>query len=88
MSPINLATYTMTLWNANALKELARCPYAHCLIDRHMSRHREKDAEAGGEGMGKLQTRKRLWRDSNGTVVAKRRWASLALECPKAISVL
>ncbi|KAH9212205.1 fungal-specific transcription factor domain-containing protein [Leptodontidium sp. 2 PMI_412] len=43
------------------------------LLDRHMSRHREKDAEAGGEGMGKLQTRKRLWRDSNGTVVAKRR---------------
>ncbi|KAH7399851.1 fungal-specific transcription factor domain-containing protein [Cadophora sp. MPI-SDFR-AT-0126] len=43
------------------------------LLDRHMSRHREKDAEAGGEGLGRLQTRKRLWRDANGTVVAKRR---------------
>ncbi len=41
-----------------------------------MSRHREKDAEAGGEGMGKLQTRKRLWRDSDGTVVAKRRFVA------------
>ncbi|KAK6583024.1 hypothetical protein PZA11_004100 [Diplocarpon coronariae] len=38
-----------------------------------MVRHREKDAEAGGEGMGRLQTRKRLWRDATGTVVAKRR---------------
>lgn len=38
-----------------------------------MARHREKDAEAGGEGLGKLQTRKRLWRDSTGAVVAKRR---------------
>jgi hypothetical protein len=38
-----------------------------------MARHRERDAEAGGEGLGKLQTRKRLWRDSTGAVVAKRR---------------
>ncbi|KAE8449879.1 hypothetical protein EG329_007356 [Mollisiaceae sp. DMI_Dod_QoI] len=38
-----------------------------------MARHREKDEEAGGEGLGRLQTRKRLWRDSNGAVVAKRR---------------
>ncbi|PVH89169.1 hypothetical protein DL98DRAFT_555473 [Cadophora sp. DSE1049] len=53
------------------------------LLDRHMSRHREKDAEAGGEGMGKLQTRKRLWRDSDGTVVAKRR---PELEKPKKAS--
>ncbi|KAI6710151.1 hypothetical protein JHW43_007332 [Diplocarpon mali] len=43
------------------------------LLDRHMVRHREKDVEAGGEGMGRLQTRKRLWRDATGTVVAKRR---------------
>jgi hypothetical protein len=42
-------------------------------IDRHMIRHREKDDEAGGEGLGRLQTRKRLWRDSTGAVVAKRR---------------
>lgn len=38
-----------------------------------MTRHREKDEEAGGEGLGRLQTRKRLWRDETGTVVAKRR---------------
>lgn len=38
-----------------------------------MARHREKDEEAGGEGLGRLQTRKRLWRDQTGTVVAKRR---------------
>jgi hypothetical protein len=36
-------------------------------------RHKEKDAEAGGEGLGKLQTRKKLWRDSTGAVVSKRR---------------
>ena len=38
-----------------------------------MARHKEKDEEAGGEGLGRLQTRKRLWRDSTGTVVTKRR---------------
>jgi hypothetical protein len=38
-----------------------------------MLRHKEKDDEAGGEGLGRLQTRKRLWRDSTGAVVAKRR---------------
>lgn len=38
-----------------------------------MARHKEKDAEAGGEGLGKLLTRKRLWRDSTGQIVAKRR---------------
>ena len=42
-------------------------------IDRHMARHKEKDEEAGGEGLGRLQTRKRLWRDSTGAVVTKRR---------------
>lgn len=38
-----------------------------------MARHKEKDEEAGGEGLGRLQTRKRLWRDSTGAVVTKRR---------------
>jgi hypothetical protein len=38
-----------------------------------MVRHKEKDAEAGGEGLGRLQTRKKLWRDSTGAVVSKRR---------------
>jgi hypothetical protein len=42
-------------------------------IDRHMARHKEKDDEAGGEGLGKLLTRKRLWRDSNGVIIADRR---------------
>lgn len=43
------------------------------LTDRHVARHKEKDEEAGGEGLGRLQTRKRLWRDSTGAVVTKRR---------------
>ena len=34
-----------------------------------MQRHRQKDAEAGGEGLGNLATRKRLWKDSHGRVV-------------------
>lgn len=38
-----------------------------------MARHKEKDDEAGGEGLGVLATRKRLWRDSNGTIVNARR---------------
>jgi hypothetical protein len=38
-----------------------------------MARHKEKDDEAGGEGLGRLQTRKKLWRDSTGAVVTKRR---------------
>jgi hypothetical protein len=47
---------------------------AHVIpTDRHMARHKEKDDEAGGEGLGRLQTRKRLWRDSTGAVVTKRR---------------
>lgn len=38
-----------------------------------MARHKEKDNEAGGEGLGKLLTRKRLWRDSTGAIIASRR---------------
>ena len=38
-----------------------------------MARHKEKDDEAGGEGLGVLATRKRLWRDSNGAIVNARR---------------
>ena len=41
--------------------------------DRHMARHKEKDDEAGGEGMGVLATRKRLWRDASGKIVNTRR---------------
>ena len=38
-----------------------------------MIRHKEKDDEAGGEGLGHLATRKRLWRDTNGNIVNARR---------------
>ncbi|EHK99881.1 hypothetical protein M7I_4206 [Glarea lozoyensis 74030] len=43
------------------------------LLDRHMARHKEKDDEAGGEGLGVLATRKRLWRDETGKIVNSRR---------------
>jgi hypothetical protein len=38
-----------------------------------MARHKEKDDEAGGEGLGHLATRKRLWRDGSGNIVNARR---------------
>lgn len=38
-----------------------------------MARHKEKDDEAGGPGLGVLATRKRLWRDSDGNIVNSRR---------------
>jgi len=38
-----------------------------------MTRHKEKDDEAGGEGLGVLATRKRLWRDTDGNIVNARR---------------
>ena len=38
-----------------------------------MARHKEKDDEAGGEGLGILATRKRLWRDADGNIVNARR---------------
>ena len=37
-----------------------------------MNRHRQKDAEAGTEGTGVLNTRKRMWRDEEGNIVTKR----------------
>lgn len=40
--------------------------------DRHMLRHQQKDEEAGGEGLGIVCTRKRLWRDADGNIVTKR----------------
>ena len=43
------------------------------VADRHMARHKEKDDEAGGEGLGILATRKRLWRDADGNIVNARR---------------
>jgi hypothetical protein len=38
-----------------------------------MARHKEKDDEAGGEGLGILATRKRLWKDADGNIVNARR---------------
>ncbi|OTB01071.1 hypothetical protein M426DRAFT_223485 [Hypoxylon sp. CI-4A] len=40
------------------------------LLERHMSRHRRKDEEAGGEGV--LNTRKRMWKDHAGQIVQKK----------------
>lgn len=38
-----------------------------------MFRHQMKDDEAGGDGLGHLATRKKLWRDSDGNIVNARR---------------
>ncbi|KAM5355164.1 hypothetical protein ACJ41O_001810 [Fusarium nematophilum] len=40
------------------------------LLARHMDRHRQRDEEAGGKGV--LNTRKRLWKQSDGAIVQKR----------------
>ena len=37
-----------------------------------MVRHKEKDDAAGGEGLGVVETRKRMWRDANGNITTKR----------------
>ncbi|KAI1373300.1 fungal-specific transcription factor domain-containing protein [Hypoxylon crocopeplum] len=42
------------------------------LLERHMNRHRQKDEEAGGEGIGTLNTRKRMWKDHDGRIVQKK----------------
>ena len=42
------------------------------VTDRHMARHRQRDQEAGGEGLGVVETRKRLWKDIDGSVVKNR----------------
>lgn len=42
------------------------------LLERHMMRHKQRDEEAGGEGLGIVETRKRMWRDSDGNIVSKR----------------
>ena len=56
------------------MRNLAQCSLANSnRLDRHMARHKEKDDEAGGEGLGVLATRKRLLRDSNGAIVNARR---------------
>ncbi|KAF2148167.1 hypothetical protein K461DRAFT_325084 [Myriangium duriaei CBS 260.36] len=42
------------------------------LLERHLERHRRKDEEAGGVGLGVVGTRKRLWRDIDGSIVEDR----------------
>ncbi|TVY76157.1 Zinc finger protein [Lachnellula suecica] len=42
------------------------------LLDRHLARHRQRDEEAGGYGLGVVETRKRMWRDADGNIVNKR----------------
>jgi len=37
-----------------------------------MARHRQKDEEAGAEGCGVLNTRKRMWKDADGNIVTKK----------------
>ncbi|KAI0022482.1 fungal-specific transcription factor domain-containing protein [Xylariomycetidae sp. FL0641] len=37
-----------------------------------MTRHKQRDEEAGGEGIGKLNTRKRMWKDLDGRIVQKK----------------
>ncbi|CAO2656534.1 Nn.00g053370.m01.CDS01 [Neocucurbitaria sp. VM-36] len=37
-----------------------------------MTRHRQKDEEAGAEGCGVLNTRKRMWKDATGKIVTKK----------------
>lgn len=37
-----------------------------------MARHRQKDEEAGAEGQGILNTRKRMWKDAEGHIVTKK----------------
>ncbi|KAL4791310.1 major facilitator superfamily domain-containing protein [Aspergillus venezuelensis] len=41
------------------------------LLSRHMSRHAKKDAEAGGDGKGVLETRKRMKRAEDGSIIVR-----------------
>jgi hypothetical protein len=42
------------------------------LLERHLTRHKQRDDEAGGYGLGIMETRKRMWRDAEGNIVTKR----------------
>ncbi|KAL6703053.1 hypothetical protein ACN47E_010260 [Coniothyrium glycines] len=54
------------------------------LLERHMTRHRQKDEEAGAEGFGVLNTRKRMWKDVDGKIVTKK--PTLSHDLPKSPS--
>ena len=47
-----------------------------------MARHRQKDEEAGADGCGILNTRKRMWKDDEGKIVTKK--PAIAIEAQKA----
>ncbi|KAI1646611.1 fungal-specific transcription factor domain-containing protein [Daldinia loculata] len=42
------------------------------LLERHINRHKQKDEEAGGAGVGTLNTRKRMWKNHDGQIVQKK----------------
>ncbi|KAL1645387.1 hypothetical protein SLS61_008327 [Didymella pomorum] len=46
-----------------------------------MARHKQKDEEAGAEGCGILNTRKRMWKDEEGKIVAKK--PAIAIEAQR-----
>ncbi|KAI1775776.1 fungal-specific transcription factor domain-containing protein [Hypoxylon cercidicola] len=50
------------------------------LLERHLNRHKQKDEEAGGEGSGTLNTRKRMWKDLDGRIVQKKPTENQALD--------
>jgi len=61
-----------TFWVGVVVEELNSLDGTDVCKDRHMLRHQQKDEEAGGEGLGVVCTRKRLWRDPDGNIVTKR----------------
>ena len=42
------------------------------LLHRHMLRHQKKDEDAGGPGLGAVESRKRMWLDTDGSIIRKR----------------
>ncbi|KAI1860064.1 hypothetical protein JX265_009988 [Neoarthrinium moseri] len=51
------------------------------LLERHLNRHRQRDEEAGGAGHGVLNTRKRLWKAPDGSVVQNRPLVDVSEDC-------
>ena len=47
-----------------------------------MARHKQRDEEAGGEGLGIVDTRKRMWRDLNGDIVRKKPYLPASVPSP------
>ncbi|KAL4915022.1 major facilitator superfamily domain-containing protein [Aspergillus aurantiobrunneus] len=70
----HLRRHSLNHENANNGHTCQRC-WTHFsrpdLLSRHMSRHAQKDAEAGGAGKGVLETRKRMRRAEDGSIVVR-----------------